>query len=590
MDINKTDKEKLKWFFKKYIYTGKRYLALLIGLIFIGSLVANISPYLYGKMLDSITLGNMDLLLKIIIFYFLITLLTNILSMLESYIGQVVNFKLSKKAQIELFDKMIRMRTLSYNKYETGEFISRLNGDTDSIVSFGINIITSMLHIIVNIVVSLYFVITISVRLSSVAIFYIPTTFLVTYLARKYFKELAETRKEFGDGYYSFQNEIFLNNAGIKSFQLEDKINNKYKGYIEKEFKLLRRNIYLGNIMQLTNSLITMISSLYIIYLSAQLIKDGMLTIGLMVSFNTYINKLFSAISQVFNINISFQEVTVSLNRIIEVMSEDLEVVNKTIYQKEKDPILKGVDIGFTYDYKKKSILNNMDISIDKFGLYSIVGSNGCGKSTFAKLLIKLYDPEPGHIYLNGVDYNELTFDNIRSQITYVQKEEFFFNDTIINNIKLADEFLKEEDIENMCKKLGLDEFIRTLPEGYKTIIGEGGSTLSSGQKQKLSIARALLRATPIYIFDEITANLDGRSEKDIIGIIKEYSKKSIILLISHKITSIIDSDKIFILANGMIEDSGDHEYLLQNNYIYKELFGNKKVDISLGGVEKIGG
>lgn len=590
MDINKTDKEKLKWFFKKYIYTGKRYLALLIGLIFIGSLVANISPYLYGKMLDSITLGNMDLLLKIIIFYFLITLLTNILSMLESYIGQVVNFKLSKKAQIELFDKMIRMRTLSYNKYETGEFISRLNGDTDSIVSFGINIITSMLHIIVNIVVSLYFVITISVRLSSVAIFYIPTTFLVTYLARKYFKELAETRKEFGDGYYSFQNEIFLNNAGIKSFQLEDKINNKYKGYIEKEFKLLRRNIYLGNIMQLTNSLITMISSLYIIYLSAQLIKDGMLTIGLMVSFNTYINKLFSAISQVFNINISFQEVTVSLNRIIEVMSEDLEVVNKIIYQKEKDPILKGVDIGFTYDYKKKSILNNMDISIDKFGLYSIVGSNGCGKSTFAKLLIKLYDPEPGHIYLNGVDYNELTFDNIRSQITYVQKEEFFFNDTIINNIKLADEFLKEEDIENMCKKLGLDEFIRTLPEGYKTIIGEGGSTLSSGQKQKLSIARALLRATPIYIFDEITANLDGRSEKDIIGIIKEYSKKSIILLISHKITSIIDSDKIFILANGMIEDSGDHEYLLQNNYIYKELFGNKKVDISLGGVEKIGG
>ncbi|MBU5310497.1 ABC transporter ATP-binding protein/permease [Tissierella carlieri] len=590
MDINKTDKEKLKWFFKRYIYTGKKYLVLIIVLIFIGSLVANISPYLYGKMLDSITLGDMDLLFKIIILYFFITLFTNLLSILEGYIGQVVNFKLSKNAQIELFDKMIRMRTLAYNKYETGEFISRLNGDTDSIVSFGINLITSILHIIVNIAVSLYFVITISIRLSSVAIFYIPATFLVTYIARKYFKELAERGKKFSDEYFSFQNEIFSNNTGIKSFRLEDKINNKYKSYINKEFKLLRRSIHLGNIIQLAHSLITVISSLYVIYLSALLIKDGILTIGLMVSFNTYINKLFSAISQVFNINISLQEVAVSLNRIIEVMSEDSEVGNKAIYEKEEKPVLECVDIAFTYDHEKENVLNNMDISIDRFGLYSIVGSNGCGKSTFAKLLIRLYDVEKGSICINEKNYSELPYDSIRSYITYVQKEEFFFNDTIINNIRLADESLKEEDIKDMCKKVGLDEFIKALPEGYRTIIGEGGSTLSSGQKQKLSIVRALLRDTPIYIFDEITANLDGKAEKDIIRIMKEYSKKSIILLISHKISSIMESDKIFVFGDGKIIDSGEHDYLSENNHIYQELFENRNVNMPLKGAEEIGG
>ncbi|MBU5427547.1 ABC transporter ATP-binding protein/permease [Tissierella pigra] len=590
MNINKTDREKLKWFFKKYIYIGKTHLILIIGLIFIGSLVANISPYLYGKILDSITLGDMDFLIKLIIIYFFIIIFTNLLSMLEGYVGKVVNFRLSKNAQIELFDKIIRMRTLAYNKYEVGELISRLNGDTDSIVSFGINLITNTLHIVINMIVSLYFVIVISIRLSSVAIFYIPMTFLVTYFARKYFKELTEQRKKFSDKYFSFQNEMFSNNTGIKSFQLENKINDKYKSFIENEFNLLKRSIHLGNIIQLANSLIITISSLYIIYLSALLINDGILTIGLMVSFNTYINKLFSSISQVFSINISLQEVMVSLNRIIEVMSEESEDSNELIFEKYNDPTLKCVDMIFSYGDEKENVLRDMTINIDKFGLYSIVGSNGCGKSTFAKLLIKLYDIRSGNIFINGLDYFEFSYNFIRSNITYVQKEEFFFNDTIINNIRLASEFLKEEDIEMMCKKVGVDEFIKTLPEGYRTIIGEGGYTLSSGQKQKLSIARALLRDTPIYIFDEVTANLDGKAEKDIMRIMKEYSKSSIILFISHKISSIMDSHKIFVFDDGRVMDSGSHDYLIKNNQMYNELFKNREISIQLKGVEKIGG
>ncbi len=590
MDINKSDREKLKYFFKRYVYIGKKYLILLIGLIFIGSLVGNISPYLYGKILDSITSGDMDLLGKIIIIYFFVTLFTNLLSMLEGYIGQVVNFRLSKNAQTDLFDKIIRMKTTAYSKYEVGELISRLNGDADSIVTFGINLITGILHIAVNIMVSIYFVITISIRLSSVAIFYIPTTFLVTYISRKYFKELAEKRKRFGDKYFSFQNEVFSNNVGIKSFQLEDKTNNKYNSFIDKEFHLLKRSIYMGNIIQLANSLISVISSLYIIYLSAIFINAGILTIGLMVSFNTYINKLFSSISQISSINISLQEVMVSINRIIKVMSEDSEPKDESIFKEQSNPTLECVDITFSYGDEKENVLTNMTIDIDKFGLYSIVGSNGCGKSTFVKLLTRLYDVESGHIYINEVNYLELPYDFIRSQITYVQKEEFFFNDTIINNIRLADQSLKEEDVENMCKKVGLDEFIKTLPEGYETIIGEGGSTLSSGQKQKLSIARALLRNTPIYVFDESTANLDGKSEKDIMKIIKEHSKTSIILFISHKISSIIDSDKIFVFQDGRVVDSGDHDYLLNNSYKYKELFENRGADIQYRGVEEIGG
>lgn len=367
--------------------------------------------------------------------------------MLEAYVGQVVNFKLSKKTQSELFNKIIRMKTYFYSKYEVGELISRLNGDTDGIVSFGINLITSILNIVINILVSVYFIVTISVRLSSVAIFYIPMTFIVTHLARKFFKELAEKRKKFSDKYYSFQNEVFSNNVGIKSFQLENNINNKYKGFIDKELSLLKRSMYLSNIMQLANSMITVISSLFIIYISAILIKNGDLTIGLMVSFNTYINKLFASTAEVFSINISLQEVMVSINRIIEIVNKDSEVdyikgntsndiktniidsfniKENLTFEKQSIVSLKCENIVFSYGDEKEDVLKNLNISIDKFGLYSIVGSNGCGKSTLAKLLVKLYNTNDGKISINSIDYSNLSCDFIRKAITYVQKEEFF--------------------------------------------------------------------------------------------------------------------------------------------------------------------
>lgn len=573
---DKSDKEKIWRFFKTYMYAQKNKLIFLVILIFVGSLIGNISPYLYGKMLDSISSGNMNYLIKLIAVYFIVTIITTLLSIYEGYLGQIINFKMSKNIQKQIFDKMIRMRTSAYSQYDTGEFINRLNGDADGIVSFVINVITSILQIVVNIAISLYFVFTISMHLTSVALFYIPASFIVTFFARKYFKKLAEQRKVFNDQYYNFQTEVFSNNTGIKSYILEDSMTKKFENFISKDFKLLRRSIYLSNRLEFINNLITVISSLYVIYLSAVLIKSNMLTIGTMVAFNTYINKLFSSISQIFGFNISKQEVMVSLNRVIEVMSEESE--EKDRYQSlevSKNPMIVINKVNFSYNEDGSNVLNNFSLQITSPGFYSLVGKNGCGKSTIAKILIKLYDIQSGEIALNHKDYKDISYEAIRNKITYVQKEDFFFNDTIFNNLRLANTDLTNEEIINMCKKVDLDEFINTLPEKYETVIGEGGSTFSSGQKQKLSIARALLRKTEIYVFDEVTANLDGKSEKNIISILKEESKDSIIIFISHKISSIIESDKIFLMDDGIMADSGTHQTLLKNNSLYNELFKN---------------
>jgi ATP-binding cassette subfamily B protein len=295
-----------------------------------------------------------------------------------------------------------------------------------------------------------------------------------------------------------------------------------------------------------------------------------------MVSFNTYISNLFSSISEVLGLNISKQKVMISLNRVDEIMSESSE--EKIFSDNDfslKDIDIEGKNIYFKYSEKDKLVLKNLSFKISSFGFYSFVGKNGCGKSTIAKLLVKLYDTDYGELNLNGDRYEDIEKENLRKNITYVQKEDFFFNDTILSNIKFANPNVSDKEVIDICKKINLDEYINTLSERYETIIGEGASIFSSGQKQKLSIARALLRNSKIYIFDEVTSNLDGKSEKLVVSIIKELSKNSVVFFISHKVSSIIESDEIFLIDGGVVAERGDHNYLIQNSKLYCELFRN---------------
>lgn len=568
--------ENFKWFFKVYIYPKKLWIAFVVILIFIGSTVGNISPYLYGLMLDSIVNTDLEYLFKLIVLYFLVTMGTTLFSLLESYIGQLLSFKMVKKSQKDLFKKIITLNQSSYDKYKNGEFISRLNGDSDSMVSFYLNVITSVMQIIINISISLYFVVTISLKLSSVALFYIPASFLVTFLSRKYYKLLAQKRKKLSDKYFSYLNVTFTNNVGIKVFGLEKNIFSKFDSFIQQELSLLKKSFILSSIIQVLSTFITVVSSLYIIYLSAVLIKSDLLTIGTMVSFNTYINKLFSSISQVLGLNISKQEVSVSLDRLWEIFSENSENIGDDLHDDLRFSImLKADNISFRYKSENDEVINKLSFCLDKPGFYSFVGKNGCGKSTLAKLLIKLYSIDKGELLINGIDYNDCSVKLLRDSITYIQKEEFFFNDSIYNNLILANEKMTFDDVQKICKVVGINDFIEGLPDKYETIIGEGGSTLSSGQKQKLNVVRAILRNKGVIIFDEITANLDGKSEKEIISLLKSVSLNCIVIFISHNTTSIIQSDKIFVMDQGCIVDSGTHTDLIENNLIYQELFKN---------------
>ena len=250
------DFEKFNWFLKKYIYPQRVKIAFIVLLILVGSSIGNLSPFLYGKMLDSIVAFDINHLIHLIIIYFIVTVGTTILSILEGYMGKMVSFKIVKSSQRDLFNKIVRLEASAFEKYTSGELISRLNGDSEGVVSFLLDVITSILNIFINISVSLYFVLKISIKLSSVSIFYIPASLIVTIAARKRFKKLAEKRKIFSDKYFGYINETFSNNIGIKCFRLEKKACDKYDDFVMKELDIEKQSMVLGGIIQMLNPLI----------------------------------------------------------------------------------------------------------------------------------------------------------------------------------------------------------------------------------------------------------------------------------------------------------------------------------------------
>lgn len=561
----------MKEFVYRYVVKEWKNLTVLVGLIFLGTIFENFSPYLYGKMLDSIVGSDLSTLTGLILCYALMSIVTQLLSMLEGYRGQKVSFEMSNDVRRDLFRQLVTMKHRYYSAYDTGELMNRLNGDAEGIVDFCLDIITSIIQIIIEIAVSLYFILTMSMKLSTVALFYIPTSFLLTMGMRKYYKALTERQKEFGDRYYNFQNRIFSNNEGIKSFMLEKNVFGELECFLREQFDLLRESIRLNNVKRLLGFLITLASSLAIIYISAVLIGKGWITIGVMVSFNTYMNKLFGSISQLFSFQLGKETVDVSLERVRELMEAETEEIvfrNSSLEGKK----LCMSNLFFSYE-PDQPVLRNCSLTLEKNGLYGFVGKNGCGKSTVAKLIANFYTDYEGELTMDGISYRELTPWDIRRRITYIQKEEFFFNDTVRNNLLFGRSEVSEDEMEQACREVGMLEFIQQLSAGFETLIGEDGQIFSSGQKQKLSIARALLRSTPIYIFDELTANLDGGAEKEMMGLLKKISGRHMILFINHKPNVLEFCDIIYVMDEGRIVDTGTHEELLRRNEMYRTMF-----------------
>lgn len=559
----------------RYLRPEKWSILLLALIIFIGVCMENVNPFLYGMMVDIISRGQIDRLPMVIVFYCVTTLAALTLGVIERRQGELLSFRVGNRIRRDALEKIMYTRLERFLRSQPGELISRISGDTENITSFFIDIFGDIGQVAVSLSISAYFILTISPRLSTVALFYVPATFLCTYILRKKFKRIAREQRVLEDRNSSFLNETMNKYEGIKTFQLEKRMLAVFDTIIADKLRLTRRSLRINNVSSFANTLIGLISSMYIVYISAVLIKDGVLTIGAMVSFNTYINILFAALEKIWNYSINKQAIMVSAGRIDEILEAESEAGGRERQELTRAGIrsIEFKNVVFSYPGSEATALEGMSIEINAPGCYAIVGKNGCGKSTFAKLLPRLYEAASGGVMVNGRPISDFALESIRSAVTYVPKDEFFLHDTIYANLTLYDECISKEEVISLCTAIGIHSLISSLPKQYDTVMAEKGFSLSSGQKQKLTVVRALLRNSSVLVFDEVTANLDGKSEKEIMETITQYGKDHIVIQISHKIGAIAASDRIYLMRTGKVDACGTHNELMNNSPAYQELF-----------------
>lgn len=551
--------------------------------IIIGAIVSNAGPMIWGEIIDCLMEVDFGLLIKLLVLYSGLTLLTFGLGLLESYLGSKLDYEIESNIRRDTFTKALNLQCKTLDGFDSGELISRVTSDSSSIISFVIELITSIVTIVINICASLFFAIKISPQLSIISIAFIPLSIASNTVFKHKYRILSEEQKKYGDRSSSFLVNVLGHIPAARAFNIEGKQINQYDSIIKEGWNLQRKSIFINNQSSSISMVISCMATFFTITMSAFLILKGSFSVGNMVSFQSYISKLSSAISQLLQMNYSAQSTIVAVDRIKSFLSMPEE--SKTCDScDERFPINSIAFQNVTFAYKDDDIiLNSMNFSLSSPGIYAFVGENGCGKTTILKLLMKYYGDFQGNILINGISISKLAPGTLRHNISYCAKDIYIQNDTLLNNLVLGSHYMARplrgvpHDVIAACQAVGLSDFIDHLPLQYDTVVGEDGKMLSSGQKQKISLVRAMLSNASLFLFDEITSDMDGYSEKEVMQILEHLGKKHLIILVSHRINTVTRAKKILMIQDGQVAAQGSHEYLLKHSDAYCQLFAQQE-------------
>ncbi len=457
----------------------------------------------------------------------------------------------------------------------SGKYISNVMHDTNQIQSL---VSTSVLNLMkdsfsVVALVSLMFYQ--NWKLALFAILMMPlAASLARTLGRRMGKATGEASESSGQ-LISFLSEILKGSKMIKIYQKEDEENKKANTKIN---DLVEKGIKIGTVMVRATPIMESLTGFMIagfIFYSGKLIAAGELEVNQFFSFLAAMMLAYQPIRSLATLNMAAYQGATAFKRISDVIDKKIEIVeDKSL----PNLVIKNSNIKFNnifFSYQKTSAQAVKDISFDVKGntMVAFVGHSGAGKSTIINLLPRFYDPQSGSIEIDSQNINKVSLKSLRKNLSMVSQDVILFDDTIKNNIAYAKNNANNDEISKACKFAAADEFIENLPNGYETLIGENGVRLSGGQKQRISIARAILKESPIILLDEATSSLDAESEEIVQNAISNLIKNKTTLVIAHRLSTIHNADKIFVLKNGKIINTGNHDYLISNCNEYKSLY-----------------
>ncbi len=486
-------------------------------------------------------------------------------------VGQEVAGEIQKKIAKNIL--ITDMQTLD-NRH-SGKYISNIlyeTGHVQNLVSTAVlNLMKDSFSVIALVSVMFYQ----NWKLASFAILMMP---LAAGFAKSLGKRVGKAIAKAGDSsgqLVTFLSEIFKGSKIIRIYQKEDKETENANKMVD---DLVEKNIKINSILIRATPIMETLTGFMIagfIYFSGKLIASGEIGVNNFFSFLAAMMLAYQPIRALATINIAINQGAAAFKRISEVIDKDIQITNQENLPKLNitKSNIKFENVQFKYLSTKSKALHNVNLNIQGGSMTAFVGHSGAGKSTIINLLPRFYDPQDGKILIDNQNIKEVTLQSLRGNISLVSQDVILFDGTIKKNISYADETSSDEEIVKACKFAAAHEFISQMPEGYNTLIGENGVKLSGGQKQRISIARAVLKKSPIILLDEATSALDSESEQVVQNAIMNLTKNKTTLVIAHRLSTIHKADCIFVMNEGKVIDSGDHEFLINNCNEYKTLY-----------------
>ena len=548
--------------------------------ILLSAVVGLLPSIITGKIVDEALVGkNMRLLVQLLVMAFVTLTASQVISVLESYINAWISQRIIFDMKNQMYDHLQHMPHAFFTSEKQGDIITRMNTDISGVSSVISGTLSSIVSNIATVVTTLVALFTMSWKLALVGVVVIPLLILPTRSVGRRRYELLTASQAKNDEMNQLINETLSVSGSllVKLFTREKREYERFVNVNEEVTRLALREQNSGRWFRVVMGMFTQLGPLLIYFAGGYFIishADPALTVGTITATVSLINRLYRPVESLLNIHVDFTRSLALFTRIFDYFDMPNPIRSP---ENGQTPDVTDADIvyehvAFSYD-PEKPLLTDIDFTVPGGKMYAIVGPSGSGKSTVVNLIPRLYDVLDGRVTVAGVDVRDFDLSYLRSQIGVVTQDSYLFNGTIRENLLYAKEDATQEELDAACYIANLSEFIASQPDGYETVVGNRGLKLSGGEKQRLSIARVILKDPKILILDEATSALDSITENAIQEALEALMDGRTSIVIAHRLSTILKADRILVVKDGVIAESGTHEELLEKGGTYRELY-----------------